>query len=298
MELLVKSVFPEEYNLPLSEVPNHIVREYNQVSSNPSSAFNNHNEIQAKLLTQFSKLEKLYEKMPNKSVSRQSIQDKLFETITELKTQNDIDAIETSLKVALTSIGGVDVAQGGATDDFSVLGYLDKQSKLPNPFSGVTPEILMDMYRNSINFYRTMLDTIPESVDKNLTSDIRDYRRILTDSLNSAEILWKQALVVVSDRIADKWIDMDFTNSDEVKRQHRQVIKDYLHYNIMHGDINAVQRTMENAAFSSNPVIKYMHNTLSYANLKIQRESNHAAVNVRRAYKKANTFAKKFGPKW
>lgn len=298
MELLVKSVFPEEYNLPLSEVPNHIVREYNQVSANPSSAFNNHNEIQAKLLTQFSKLEKLYEKMPNKSVSRQSIQDKLFETITELKTQNDIDAIETSLKVALTSIGGVDVAQGGATDDFSVLGYLDKQSKLPNPFSGVTPEILMDMYRNSINFYRTMLDTIPESVDKNLTSDIRDYRRILTDSLNSAEILWKQALVAVSDRIADKWIDMDFTNSDEVKRQHRQVIKDYLHYNMMHGDINAVQRTMENAAFSSNPVIKYMHNTLSYANLKIQRESNQAAVNVRRAYKKANTFAKKFGPKW
>ena len=298
MELLVKSVFPEEYNLPLSEVPKHIVREYNQVSANPSSAFNNHNEIQAKLLAQFSKLEKLYEKMPNKSVSRQSIQDKLFETITELKTQNDIDAIETSLKVALTSIGGVDVAQGGATDDFSVLGYLDKQSKLPNPFSGVTPEILMDMYRNSINFYRTMLDTIPESVDKNLTSDIRDYRRILTDSLNSAEILWKQALVVVSDRIADKWIDMDFTNSDEVKRQHKQVIKDYLHYNMMHGDINAVQRTMENAAFSSNPVIKYMHNTLSYANLKIQRESNQAAVNVRRAYKKANTFAKKFGPKW
>lgn len=298
MELLVKSVFPEEYNLPLSEVPNHIVREYNQISANPSSAFNNHNEIQAKLLTQFSKLEKLYEKMPNKSVSRQSIQDKLFETITELKTQNDIDAIETSLKVALTSIGGVDVAQGGATDDFSVLGYLDKQSKLPNPFSGVTPEILMDMYRNSINFYRTMLDTIPESVDKNLTSDIRDYRRILTDSLNSAEILWKQALVVVSDRIADKWIDMDFTNSDEVKKQHRQVIKDYLHYNMMHGDINAVQRTMENAAFSSNPVIKYMHNTLSYANLKIQRESNQAAVNVRRVYKKANTFAKKFGPKW
>lgn len=298
MELLVKSVFPEEYNLPLSEVPNKVVREYNQISANPSSAFNNHNEIQTKLLTQFSKLEKLYEKMPNKSVSRQSIQDKLFETITELKTQNDIDAIETSLKVALTSIGGVNVAQGGATDDFSVLGYLDKQSKLQNPFSGVTPEILMDMYRNSINFYRTMLDTIPESIDKNLTSDIRDYRRILTDSLNSAEILWKQALVAVSDRIADKWIDMDFTNSDEVKKQHRQVIKDYLHYNMMHGDINAVQRTMENAAFSSNPVIKYMHNTLSYANLKIQRESNQAAVNVRRAYKKANTFAKKFGPKW
>lgn len=298
MELLVKSVFPEEYNLPLSEVPNKVVREYNQISANPSSAFNNHNEIQTKLLAQFSKLEKLYEKMPNKSVSRQSIQDKLFETITELKTQNDIDAIETSLKVALTSIGGVNIAQGGATDDFSVLGYLDKQSKLQNPFSGVTPEILMDMYRNSINFYRTMLDTIPESIDKNLTSDIRDYRRILTDSLNSAEILWKQALVAVSDRIADKWIDMDFTNSDEVKKQHRQVIKDYLHYNMMHGDINAVQRTMENAAFSSNPVIKYMHNTLSYANLKIQRESNQAAVNVRRAYKKANTFAKKFGPKW
>lgn len=298
MELLVKSVFPEEYNLPLSEVPNKVVREYNQISANPSSAFNNHNEIQAKLLTQFSKLEKLYEKMPNKSVSRQSIQDKLFETITELKTQNDIDAIETSLKVALTSIGGVDVAQGGATDDFSVLGYLDKQSKLPNPFSGVTPEILMDMYRNSINFYRNMLDTIPESVDKNLTSDIRDYRRVLTDSLNSAETLWKQALIVVSDKIADRWIDMDFTNSDEVKRQHRQVIKDYLHYNMMHGDINAVQRTIENAAFSSNPVIKYMHNTLSYANLKIQRESNHAAVKVRRSYKEANTFAKKFGPKW
>lgn len=298
MELLVKSAFPEEYKLPLSDIPKNVMREYNQVSANPSSAFNNHNEIQAKLLTQFSKLEKLYEKMPNKSVSRQSIQDKLFETITELKTQNDIDAIETSLKVALTSIGGVDVAQGGATDDFSVLGYLDKQSKLPNPFSGVTPEILMDMYRNSINFYRNMLDTIPESVDKNLTSDIRDYRRVLTDSLNSAETLWKQALIVVSDKIADKWIDMDFTNSDEVKRQHRQVIKDYLHYNMMHGDINAVQRTMENAAFSSNPVIKYMHNTLSYANLKIQRESNHAAVKVRRSYKEANTFAKKFGPKW
>lgn len=73
MELLVKSAFPEEYKLPLSEVPKHIVREYNQISANPSSAFNNHNEIQAKLLSQFSKLEKLYEKMPNKSVSRQSI---------------------------------------------------------------------------------------------------------------------------------------------------------------------------------------------------------------------------------
>lgn len=299
MEMLVKSVFPEEYKLPLADVKETVRKQYNQTSANPNNPSSKLISTQSKLIKQFSKLEKLYEKMPNKSASRQAIQDELFETISKLKVQNEQEAITIAFDQMLKSIGSIDEVTGNPTNNFSTLGYLYKQSQLPNPYSGITPEILMDMYRNSISFYRNMLDSLPQSVDTNLAQNNRSARKTLEDSIKSAEQLWKEALIVVTDNIVDQWISDDFVRANqETVQEHKEVLKDYLHYNIMHGDISGLEKLFENAAFSSNPIIKYMHNELSYANLKIQRESNNAAVNIRKAYKQANTFARKFGPNW
>ena len=165
MEMLVKSAFPQEYKLPLTEPSEVVKRVYNQTTSNSTQNSYDENSYKSRIISQFSQLEKLYERMPNKSLSRQKIQDSIFEKINELRQKEEYEVVSETLKFAAAAIGSDEKID-------STLGYLYKQSKLSDPYSGITPTILIDMYRNSIKFYRNLLDNIlPSALDKHLSDD-------------------------------------------------------------------------------------------------------------------------------
>lgn len=292
MEMLVKSAFPQEYKLPLTEPSEVVRRVYNQTTSNSTQNNYDENSYKSRIISQFSQLEKLYERMPNKSLSRQKIQDSIFEKINELRQKEEYEVVSETLKFASAAIGSTE-----KTD--STLGYLYKQSKLPDPYSGITPTILIDMYRNSIKFYRNLLDNVlPSALDEHLSDDDASIYKELNTNIDSALALWKEALVVVSNKIVNEQVDDSFFGNAKQAQGMKILSEDYLHYNILRGDLNGFETWVENASQSSNLVIKMMHNILSYAETRIQIEANKEAVDVRRAYKQANTFVKKFGPNW
>ena len=292
MEMLVKSAFPQEYKLPLTEPSEVVKRVYNQTTSNSTQNSYDENSYKSRIISQFSQLEKLYERMPNKSLSRQKIQDSIFEKINELRQKEEYEVVSETLKFAAAAIGSDEKID-------STLGYLYKQSKLSDPYSGITPTILIDMYRNSIKFYRNLLDNVlPSALDKHLSDDDISIYKELNTNIDSALALWKEALVVVSNKIVNEHVDDNFFGNAKQAQGMKILSEDYLHYNILRGDLNGFQTWVENASQSSNLVIKMMHNILSYAETQIQIEANKEAVDVRRAYKQANTFVKKFGPNW
>jgi len=67
------------------------------------------------------------------------------------------------------------------------------------------------MYRNSIKFYRNLLDNVlPSALDKHLSDDDISIYKELNTNIDSALALWKEALVVVSNKIVNEHVDDNF----------------------------------------------------------------------------------------
>jgi hypothetical protein len=180
-----------------------------------------------------------------------------------------------------------------------VLGYLDAQSKLADPYSGITPQILVDMYSNSIGFYENLLENyIPDQINPRLTQEDRVKIIQLRTSLASAKSLWTQAMVVVGDKIVDQQIDNE-VEADAVDKENMKIVaKDWLHKNIMYGDINAFTSYVFNYGYSSNPIIRQAFHLIQGAETKTLAEIHPIAQRVAKAFRKADKGFKSLTYNW
>lgn len=290
MDLLMQSMFPQDFKLK-------IVYQENAPTLFDSTA--QQNEVKSKIQKQFSILYKAYKKLPNKSAKREQIQNKIFETINELQLQDDQLTINTALNMAIQNIGIVDNLSGDA-DKNTVLGFLQQQSRLQDPYSNITADELVLMYQNSIAFYSNLVkNEIPSVNDKNMTSNNRALKKEVEASIDSAYSLWKEALVVVTDKIVDDIVDNEVvTSEDSTKDDMKQVLKDYLHRNAMYGDINTWYEYTSNNARSQSPLIKAAFNLIQYAETKTLEESYKERSKIVNAYEKANKISKQLTRNW
>ena len=290
MDLLMQSMFPQDFKLK-------IVYQENAPTLFDSTA--QQNEVKSKIQKQFSILYKAYKKLPNKSAKREQIQNKIFETINELQLQDDQLAINTALNMAIQNIGIVDNLSGDAAKN-TVLGFLQQQSRLQDPYSNITADELVLMYQNSIAFYSNLVkNEIPSVNDKNMTSNNRALKKEVEASIDSAYNLWKEALVVVTDKIVDDIVDNEvITSEDSTKDDMKQVLKDYLHRNAMYGDINTWYEYTSNNARSQSPLIKAAFNLIQYAETKTLEESYKERSKIVNAYEKANKISKQLTRNW
>jgi uncharacterized protein YpbB len=113
------------------------------------------------------------------------------------------------------------------------------------------------MYRNTIKFYSDLISGIPSEQIIDLSAEdknnIRDIKNLIEDHIMP---LWIEAIMKVGDDIVDSQIDQEVESSIENREEMKKVAKDWLHKNMMYGDINAVTSYLYNYSYSSNPIIK------------------------------------------
>lgn len=304
VELLLKATFPERFNLELesiSTVDNDIFFSSSNLQNNISQHQKKAQQVSEQITKRFYILYKAYEKLPNKSPRRQRIQNEIFEKFNELKQTQDYHAVNIALNFALENLGTWDDVEGKPTKEDSISGYLYKQSKLDDPFSEITPDILVDMWKNSIGFYDDLLSNyIPDNLDEQMSAEdralVKELKSLINDTIKP---MWLRAMYVVGDRIIDQIIDQEVAASNEDKENMKAVAKDWLHKNIMYGDINAVTSYLYNNSYSSNPIIKQAFHLIQHAETKTLEEIQPIARRIVKQYQKANKLLnKRFSANW
>lgn len=290
------------------------------VDTTDKKRYNLSEEDVSKAITDsFATLYESYRRMPGKSTRRESIKNKVYETMTKLRTVHTYNAVNIALDFALESLGVFDESTGNisgydssnpSTYNKNIWTLLqsekDRYSSPSQYFSKLNADELVNLYKNNIGFYKNLLDQIQylktdaglRQIDQTLALNIAKKIQALETSLQSVENLWKEALVKVTDRIVDKYVD-EQGPSDEADRQAMKInYKDALHENILFGDINTWQSWIQNAGMSDSPIVKLGFHIIQEANLKTQTESHHKAVELTKAYQKVPNAIRKLGAAW
>lgn len=249
-------------------------------------------DISAEINKQFKILYDAYRKIPNKTEQQQRVQNKVFENLTQLRAQRDVTSIQIALKTGLDIIGTVDYNTGLPGDPNSVLGKLYALEQSTVPYSTATAKELVEMYRNSIGFFKSMLSDIPDSfysltTDANLAIALKKMRDDLQNRLNEANNKWKVALVSVTDKIVEEQIDAEVSLSQDVKDDMKTVYKDWLHTNLYYGDISTASSLLVNYGQNNNPIIRLAFHMIQRAESKIQFESQPISVKITKQYQRA-----------
>lgn len=252
-----------------------------------------------RLIIRMNVLYREYEKLKDKTPSQQRIADRIFETLNKLKRHRDISAVGIALEQAKLSLGQYDPTTAGpsTTTSSNVYSYLYNAKQ--NNFDGVEAKALVDMYRNTIKFYGDLISGIPsEQVIDLSQDDIQNIENIKSLIDNHIMPLWIEAIMKVGDDIVDKQIDEEVEASDENKEDMKKVAKDWLHKNMMYGDITAFTSYLYNYSYSSNPIIKQAFHLIQHAEQQTLEEMHQIAPGLMKAYQLANKGARSFTPGW
>ena len=252
-----------------------------------------------RLIVRMNVLYKQYEKMKDKTGSQQKIADRIFETLNKLKQHRNIAAVGIALEQAKLSLGQYNeaTASPATMSTANIYDFLYNAKK--NDFDGVEPKQLVDMYRNTIKFYSDLISGIPSEQVIDLSDEdknnIRDIKSLIDDHIMP---LWIEAVMKVGDDLVDATIDEEVESSEENKEDMKKVAKDWLHKNMMYGDVNAVASYVYNYSYSSNPIIKQAFHLIQHAEQRTLEEMHHIAPKLMKAYQKANTGARSYTPGW
>lgn len=254
----------------------------------------------------FNDLYRAYQRMPNKSKRREQIQNNVYETLTKLKTIQDFESAQIAVDFALESLGVLDIntalPQGydpsnPATYTMNMWAWL--LSEKSKGFSGLTADNVVNMYKNNISFYENLYNTLHELiVDSRVDASTRNKIQQLSVSIQSVKDLWKEALVVVSDKIVDEKIDLYVTAPEQERENMKVVYKDWLHRNMFYGDISAIEKYAGNYGQSTNPIVKLAFHLIQAAQTKTQEEASHEAAKIDILFNKANKLMQKINPAW
>lgn len=252
-----------------------------------------------RLIIRMNVLYREYEKLKDKTPSQQRIADRIFETLNKLKRHRDISAVGIALEQAKLSLGQYDPATAGPSTASSSNVYSYLYNAKQNNFDGVEAKALVDMYRNTIKFYSDLISGIPsEQVIDLSQDDIQNIENIKSLIDNHIMPLWIEAIMKVGDDIVDQQIDEEVEASDENKEDMKKVAKDWLHKNMMYGDITAFTSYLYNYSYSSNPIIKQAFHLIQHAEQQTLEEMHQIAPGLMKAYQLANKGARSFTPGW
>jgi len=84
--------------------------------------------------------------------------------------------------------------------------------------------------------------------------------------------MWLKAMAIVGDKIVDQIIDQEVSKSDFEKENMKKVAKDWLHKNIMYGDINSAIKYIYNNSYVENPIIRQAFHLIQEAETKTLEE--------------------------
>ena len=252
-----------------------------------------------RIITRMNVLYRQYERIKSKTPSQQKIANKIFETLNELKQHRDVSAIKIALKQAILSLGQYDPTTNGPAAGTSNDVYKYLFNKSQSGFQGVDAKQLVDMYRNTIKFYQDLINGIPSKYVIDLTDEDQNDIAALTDLIEQHIMpLWIQAIMKVGDDIVDEQIDNEVEASDQDKEDMKQVAKDWLHKNLMYGDVSGVESYLYNYSYSQDPIIKQAFHLIQHAEQQTLEEMHHIAPKLMKAYQKANKGLKSITPGW
>lgn len=294
MELLLKSVFPQNFNLKISTEEIDSQNIFASIQDQQKQA----QKVAEDITKRFYVLYQAYERIPNKSPKRQRIQNEIFEKFNELKQNQNYNAVSIALKYAIGVLGTWDYVNNSPSDDNSVANWLWTEMNKNIPFEGVTPEILVQVWQNSIGFYDDLVSNyIPTTLNEMMTEEdnkLKDSVKNIIDEV--IKPMWVKAMAVVGDRIVDEILDRELIAvSDQDKEDMKAVAKDWLHKNMMYGDLNAFTSYVYNNAYSSNPIIKQAFHLIQEAETKTLEEVHPSAERIVRAFRKIDKKFKSLG---
>lgn len=295
MEILLKASLPQAFNVNIQSEPQDEQTIFNSISARQQAAQDEAN----RLIVRMNVLYKQYEKMKDKTGSQQKIADRIFETLNKLKQHRNIAAVGIALEQAKLSLGQYNEATAGPATMSTANIYDFLYNAKKNNFDGVEPKQLVDMYRNTIKFYSDLISGIPSEQVIDLSEEdknnIRDLKSLIEDHIMP---LWIEAIMKVGDDIVDATIDEEVESSEENKEDMKKVAKDWLHKNMMYGDVTAFTSYVYNYSYSSNPIIKQAFHLIQHAEQRTLEEMHHIAPKLMKAYQKANTGARSYTPGW
>ena len=96
-------------------------------------------------------------------------------------------------------------------------------------------------------------------------------------------------MAIVGDREVDRIVESEvFVMSQEDRDNMKIVAKDWLHKNIMYGDLNAFTSYVFNYSYSSNPIIKMAFHLIQDAETQILAEVDPINTKIAKAFKRAD----------
>ena len=225
------------------------------------------------LFNMFKALDKTYAKMRNKN-EKQTIQwNKIHERLTALNKEDDATALSNSIKFALQTMGVFDAQTLEPQNYNTVLGYLYKHSQTEEPFSNVSTESLYRLYKDNIRFYNALMDKIFSQINSwDLSPEDAINLKELRQTLDNVNKLYKSALYTVSDKLVDKYVDEYVTAENQDKETMKEVLKDWLHRNMMHEDISLFKAFVMNNSQVDNPIIKQVFHMIQISEHKTRVE--------------------------
>jgi hypothetical protein len=123
----MKAVFPEGYNIDISGPSTDIKTKF------MATSIDQIRKSAEDIRHRFGVLYKAYQKMPNKSASRQKLANEIFEVYNEIKRLDNFEAVTNALEFARKKLG--------LTDDSSVRGVLQwLQNNESDNFARVSAE--------------------------------------------------------------------------------------------------------------------------------------------------------------
>lgn len=253
-----------------------------------------------------------YSKMRNKTTTQQKIQNEIFELRQKVKKAQDYSIIADVIDFAISKLGvrdssAIDVRP---TDTNTVWGWLYTEDKKDNNFADVTPAQLMDAYRNMIKFHSDLfkdksaifnseiIENGAPFVSHTTLKYNREKLRDLQDSFSQIDLLWTKAMIAVTDRIVEDIIDEEVDVNDRLKQNMKEVAKDYLHKNQMHGDVDDVTAWMFNYGQVPHPIIKQAFHLIQYAETMTLQELHPEATKLSQLYRKYDSITKNLHPNW
>ena len=253
-------------------------RLYEFEQSTPQGQQNKEVTTTQKLLSLFDDLYKQYKKR-KKTPASQRMLNSLYEAISEIKSKDEELAIETAAQFAAKCLGTDSTVE--VTNDNALIAWLKRQQK--NDFANVTAEQLYEIYNIQIDFFQKLLNILP-NIDECPQKAKIDVS-IINNSTKTALSLWKDAIVVVGDRVVDEMVDRYITETDEKKAILKKNMKDELHKNVLFSDLTNLWY-ITNYGYSRMDVVKGAFHMIGEANSKANSDSDQQIGTLLSVYKR------------
>lgn len=249
-------------------------------------------QIHKEITNLYQQLYKNYKKQFNKGANRQKREDSLWATIRDLQAKDKKEASSIAIQQAFGQIGvyTLDPVSGviPARRD-TVLGYLQEQSI--NGFDNISAEQIFDMKSNIIDFYNDLCKYLFDDKD---SLDVQDQLNVekLSSTVHEINRLWREASMVVADKIVDENVDKYINTTVEEANEIKEVAKDWLHNNDMWGDEGRFTKFF-NYSRNDSPIIRQAFQMIQDADQETRRQSIAVQQRIVKAYNKATSLVDK-----